>query len=406
VLGVANGDWLARIPAVKHALHLSDGLLGVALLAGPAGLVVVVLLAGRLVDRAGSRIPTLLAGPAVAVLPIGLGLAPNVAVLMAALFALGVAGGLLDVAMNAQAVLVERGYGRPLLTSFHACYSFGALAGALLGGLFAWAAISPAGNFAVVGLPLAACALLAGRWLLPDARARRASRPRGCAVPERAASGGLGGGVRPPDEHGVGGSGGLVSAPQKSTARWSLPIIVLGLLAFCSLLCEGSADGWSAVYLRDNLGTSAALAALGYAAFAVTMALGRLAGDRLAARFGPAALVRGGGLLAAAGLAGALLSGGPAGAVAGLAVFGAGLSCTFPQLISAAGNVDPARPGNGIARVAGAGYVGMLAGPVAIGGLASAFGLSVALGLPVLLALCVAAGAGQLAAGRRRRPAR
>jgi MFS family permease len=373
---VANGDWLARIPAIKHALHLSDGLLGVALLAGPLGLVFVVLLAGRLVDRAGSRLPILATGVAVAVLPVALGLAPNLPLLAAALFALGVASGLLDVAMNAQAVQVERGYGRPLMTSFHACYSFGALAGALLGGLFAWATVGPAANFAAVGLPLAAVALLAGRWLLPD-RPGRPERPERTVQPARSAW----------------------------RSGWSLPILVLGLLAFCALLGEGSADGWSAVYLHDNLGTSAALAAFGYAAFAVTMALGRLTGDRLAARFGPAALVRGGGLLAAAGLAGALLSASPAGAVAGFAVFGAGLSCIFPQLISAAGNADPDRPAGGIARVAGAGYVGLLAGPVAIGALASAFGLAVALSLPALLAFCVAAGAGQLAV-RPRRPGR
>jgi MFS family permease len=123
------------------------------------------------------------------------------------------------------------------------------------------------------------------------------------------------------------------------------------------------------------------------------MALGRLAVDRLALRFGAAALVRGCGLLAAVGLAGALLSPVPAGAVAGFAVFGAGLSCTFPQLLSAAGNADPARPANGIARVAGTGYAGMLSGPVLIGGLASVLGLSLALGLPVVLALLLAAGA-------------
>jgi MFS family permease len=168
----------------------------------------------------------------------------------------------------------------------------------------------------------------------------------------------------------------------------------MAALAICSLLGEGAADGWSAVYLRDNLGASAGLAALAYAGFSVAMAFGRLSGDRLAIRLGPVAVMRLCGLVAAAGLSLALLSGSPAGAIAGFTVFGAGLSCTFPLLLSAAGNVNPAQPSYGISRVAGVGYVGMLGGPVLIGGLASGWGLTTALTVPVFLALGVAVGAG------------
>jgi MFS family permease len=404
LLGIANGVWLARIPAVKHHLRLSDGLLGIALLAAPVGLVLVVLLAGKIVDRVGSRRPVLAAAPCVALLPVALGLAPNMAVLMASLFGFGVASGMLDVAMNDQAVHVERGYQRPLMSSFHACYSFGGLAGSLFGGLFAWIGLSPAVNFLAAGAPLGVLALLAGRWLLRTPAGRRPVPARPVpelAVPELAvpdlAVRGRAAGTR----HGRMLSGrALVASGRRS---WSPAILVLGLLALCSLLGEGAADGWSAVYMHDSLGASAGFAALGYAAFAVTMAFGRLAGDRLAARFGPVALVRGCGLLAAAGLAGALISADRVGALVGFALFGAGLSCTFPQLLSAAGNADPARPAGGIARVAGMGYVGMLGGPVMIGGLASAAGLSLALGLPVILALCIAAGAGQVRRGRTAR---
>lgn len=105
-------------------------------------------------------------------------------------------------------------------------------------------------------------------------------------------------------------------------------------------------------------------------------------------------MLRCSGLLAAAGLAIALLSGSPVGAIIGFTLFGAGLSCTFPLMLSAAGNADPLRPSHGIARVAGFGYIGMLGGPVLIGALAGHFGLAMALAVPVLLALVVAAGAG------------
>jgi MFS family permease len=422
VLGVANGVWLARIPAVKQNLHLSDGVLGLALLAAPAGLVVVVPFTSRIIGRAGSRRPTMIAGTCAALVPIALGLSPNLAALMASLFAFGLAGGMLDVAMNSQAVIVERAVGRPLMTSFHSCYSFGGLAGALVGGAFAWAGIGPGPNFISAGIPLAIVAVLAGRWLLRDdgngaGAVLVAAGPADVALPA-GRRGGVGGsarrGARGSDERGGDGSaerGGRGSGERggdgaaERGGRWPRPRVGLALvfmaaLAICSLLGEGAADGWSAVYLRDNLGASAGLAALAYAGFSVAMAFGRLSGDRLAIRLGPVAVMRLCGLVAAAGLSLALLSGSPAGAIAGFTVFGAGLSCTFPLLLSAAGNVNPAQPSYGISRVAGVGYVGMLGGPVLIGGLASGWGLTTALTVPVFLALGVAVGAGVV----RRRP--
>lgn len=399
VLGLAEGVWLARIPAVKHALQLSDGLLGVALLAAPTGFVLVVLLAGRLVDAFGSARLTRLSGAAVALLPIALGLAGNLATLMLALLAFGVAGGLLDVAMNAQAVEVELQSRRRLMTSFHACYSFGGLAGALLGGLFAWAGIGPAVTFLAAGLPLAVVAVFAGPGLLPGLAAQRLAqevspapghpgKPTHPGEPTHPVQPGQPG-SRPPD-----------APPGRPSVAFRLA--VLGLLALCCNVGEGAAGSWSAVYLQDNLGTSAGFAAIGFAAYSITMALGRLFGDRLAARFGPARLLRGCGLLAGAGLAAGLIIATPAAGVAAFALFGAGLSCTVPQLYWAAGNADPARPGAGLARVAGTGYLGLLSGPVMIGGVASLVGLPLALGIPVIMALCVAASARVLGGGTAR----
>ena len=381
VLGVANGVWLARIPAVKQGLHLSDGALGLALLAAPAGLVVAAPIASRIAHRAGSRRLTLVAGLLVILGLLALGLASSRAALMAALFAFGLSSGLLDVGMNSQAVLVERAAGRPLMTSFHACFSIGGLAGALLGGAFAWAGAGLLVNFTAASIPLACGAALAGRWLLPDQDGNGADPASGPPPADRA-------------------------APAPAARSFLVPpLLLMALLATCALLGEGAADGWSAVYLRDDLGAPAGLAALAYAGFCVAMAAGRLTGDRLAARFGPVTVLRCSGLTAAVGLTCALVAGHAAGAIAGFAIFGAGLSCTFPLLLSAAGRADPARPARGIATVAGLGYVGMLAGPVLIGGLAGAFGLTTALAIPILLALAICAGAG-LARPRREPAAR
>ena len=164
----------------------------------------------------------------------------------------------------------------------------------------------------------------------------------------------------------------------------------LGLLAMCCLITEGAAANWSGVYLRGNLGAPRGYAAAGFAGFSLAMAAGRLAGDRLAARYGPVVLVRGSGLLASAGLAAALCGHSPAGAVLGFAACGGGLSCTLPQFLSAAGHADPEHPGGGIARVAALGYLGLVGGPALIGGCASVTGLPAALFLPVGLGLCVA----------------
>jgi MFS family permease len=432
ILGLADGVWLARLPAVKQHLGLSDALLGVALLAAPVGLVIVAALADRLIDRFGSARPTVAGAAAISLLPIGLGLAGSIAVLMAVLLVYGMLGALMDVAMNAQAVRVERGCRRPMINSFHACFSFGGLLGALLGGLFAWAGIGPAATFAAVGVPLAVLAVLARRRLL---RGPDASDPAVTAAPAAdpdpagqdlagrdpagqdlagqdlagqgaAGQGAAGQGAADRDPAGQGaaagsrGAAGRVRAAARRPAA-ALQIAALGLLALCSLLGEGAAGSWSAVYLRDNLGTSAAFAALGYAAFSVTMAAGRLTGDRLAARFGPGRLVSGCGVVAGIGLAGALISRSPAVGLAGFALFGAGLSGTFPQLLSTAGNIQTSRSGTGIARVAGAGYLGLLAGPVLIGSCAGLVGLRLALGIPVILMGFIAVG-GRVVVGPRR----
>lgn len=168
-------------------------------------------------------------------------------------------------------------------------------------------------------------------------------------------------------------------------------LIALGLLALCTLIAEGAAANWSGLYLQDNLGAQRGIPAAGFAAFSLAMAAGRLAGDRLATRYGPAGTVRRCALLASAGLGSALLSHDSLGAVVGFAVSGAGFSCVIPQLFSAAGRVDSDCPGGGIARVAGVGYLGLVGGPALIGACASLAGLPAALGMAAVLGLCVAA---------------
>ena len=440
VLGVATATWAARLPAIKESLHLSDGRLGLALFAVPAGSVLTLALSGRIADRFGAVRVLRVAGvlnPA-ALVPIGL--ARNLAALMATLAVYGAMAGLLDVSMNACGARLELGYGRPIMSSLHAGYSIAGLAGAGIGGISAWLGISPLPTFIVTAGALIIGGLLVGpRVVLPAVPAdpgstperpgdppgrspRQTVLPRGDDPPRPPREGMPRGDTLPP---GTPPARGHPRTPEAQTpmapdlpdppdarrplrplraprplrhlrpSRNPLQLIwILGLVALCGQVGEGSAGDWSAVYLHVNLGSSAAVAAVALGAFSVTMAAGRVAGDRLAARFGPVRLVQASGLVAGLGLAAGLLIGTPAAAIAGFALLGLGLAGIFPQIVTAAARLDPGHAGRNIGRIAAVAYSGLLSGPVAIGAIASGVGLRNALLVPAALALVVTAAAG------------
>ena len=363
VLGVATATWSARLPAIKESLRLTDGRLGLALFAVPAGSVLTLTLSGRIADRFGAVRVLRIAGvlnPA-ALIPIGL--ARDLPALMATLAVYGAMAGLLDVSMNACGARLELGYDRPIMSSLHAGYSIAGLAGAGIGGFSAWLGISPLPTFTVTAAALIVLGLLIG--------------PRVTIPPVAPAAG------RPDD-----------AAARRSLRQLSAVIWILGLLALCGQVGEGSAGDWSAVYLHVNLGAPPGVAAVALGAFSVTMAAGRMAGDRLASRYGSVRLVRASGLVAGLGLAAGLLIGTPAAAFAGFALLGLGLAGIFPQIVTAAARLDPAQAGRNIGRIAAVAYSGLLSGPVAIGAIASGVGLKDALLVPAALAVLVTAAAG------------
>jgi MFS family permease len=171
---------------------------------------------------------------------------------------------------------------------------------------------------------------------------------------------------------------------------------VLGGLALMLMLCEGVANDWSALHLRDVLDAPAATAALAYGSFATAMTVGRFLADRISGRFGAIAVLRYGSALAAVGLAGAAATHAVPIALAGWSLFGLGLSGCIPQLFSAAGHADQAAAGANVSRVAGLGYLGMLAGPAVIGPLTRFVPLNVALFLPVAFCAVASVAAGAL----------
>ena len=382
--GVILGSWTSRIPAVKQRLGVNDGQLSLALLAFAAGAIVGMQAVGRLVDRYGSRrvmLPAALIDGAILLAP---AFAPNLPLLVLALFGFGSVHGTLNVAMNTNAVEVQRAWGRPIISSFHAVYSIGGFLGAALGGLYARVGLGPAATFATVTGLVVLSVGLSSRWALTQQAPAQPKLPPPATSPQTRDSASP---VSP-----------ALPAPRadslltrvRSFLAPSNAVLFLGALAFCCLVGEGAAADWSAVYLRDNLHTSAGFAASAYAAFSIAMTAGRLVGDRLTARLGPVRLVRACGVLASAGLAAGLLVNAPIAGVAGFACLGAGLSCIVPQVFSTAGTRDPARAGEAIARVASLGFIGFVVGPIVIGGAAELVGLPVALAIPVVLVLAVA----------------
>ncbi|MFE6337574.1 MFS transporter [Streptomyces sp. NPDC057798] len=365
--GTTMGAWVVQIPAIEERVDISHSTLGGLLVLLGLGAFTGMQAAGRLTDRLGARVVVPATGvlcSATLVLP---GLAQDPWTLAGALFVFGFCNGGLDVSMNAHAVHVEKAYGRPVMSAFHATFSVGGVIAALVGAATASAGLSPAASMTAVGALGVVLALLPARTLLPAEPTAAVEEPGPArAVTHRGTSGRI----------------------------W-----LLAALAMMVMLCEGAANDWSALHLKDTLGAPASTAAFAYGTFAATMTIGRLLADRLAARAGSMAVLRDGAATAAVGITLAALTPWTWAAFAGWALFGLGLSGCVPQLFSAAGHADPSAAGANVSRVAGLGYVGMLAGPAVIGWLTHLVALNRTFLLLTLLCAITAVAATALRTG-------
>lgn len=344
--GLILGSWIPHIPLVQEKLSIGEALLGLALLSMALGAVVFMPLSGILSARLGSRqVTTITAFAYCFALPLPI-LAPSLITLMVSLFIFGACTGAMDVAMNAQAIAVEKRFRKPVMSSFHGFFSLGGLVGAGFGGLVLANGLSSMLHASLIcGLMLIGTAITVRHFLPKEADASKESSklvlPRG-------------------------------------------PILALSVLAFMVLMAEGAIADWSAVYIKNVLSTGPGLAAAGYAAFSLMMAIGRLTGDRFVANVGPVTITRITSIIAAFGLGAALLINHPIAAVVGFGFVGLGLSNLIPVIFSAAGRVPNVVSSTGIATVATAGYFGFLAGPPIIGFIAELLSLQIALGLVVV----------------------
>ncbi|MFF8596966.1 MFS transporter [Streptomyces sp. NPDC015220] len=373
--GTLMGAWVVHIPAIEDRVGISHATLGGLLVLLGLGAFIGMQVAGPLTDRLGSRVVVPASGilcGASLILP---GLARDPWTLAGALLVFGFCNGCLDVSMNAHAVHVEKAYGRPVMSGFHATFSVGGVLASLVGAGAASAALNPAAGMATMGAVGVVIALASARALLP-------------AIPAAESPGADSGSLAETEPS---------PAVEQRGARGRVRL--LAVLALMVMLCEGAANDWSALHLKDVLGARAGTAAFAYGTFAAAMTLGRLLADRLVARFGSMAILGHGAATAAVGITLVALGPWMWAAFTGWALFGLGLSGCVPQLFSAAGHADPAAAGANVSRVAGLGYVGMLAGPAVIGWLTRLVALDHAFVLLTLLCATTAAGARVLRTG-------
>lgn len=353
--GLFLATWSARIPTIQARLALSPGQLGLALLGGPIGALILMNIAGRVSRSVGSRgILTTAALCLCGSLPL-LAYAPDLLLLFLGLTFSGAANGAMEVTMSLQGTTLEQIYQRPLLNSCHAYFSIGGLVGALLGSMLAAYNITPELHFLIIALATSLVILSNARFLLPPATP-------GKPCPQQVSKGTV-------------------------AFHLSSALLLLGLLAFCTLFSEGAMFDWSALYLSNVIHAGAGVAASGFALFSFAMTFGRSVGDYLTIRLGAPRLICVANLTSAAGLTLALAITWTPIVLIGLTLIGIGLSVLSPLALSAAGRIAREDRESTLVAINICGYSGAFFGPPTIGFLADRFGLRLALALVVLLCL-------------------
>jgi MFS family permease len=360
--GTVIGALYARIPDIKEQLDISNSALGIALLCLPLGLLFGLGFSGKQSAKRGSAPVTYYSTYALAIALLIVGPVINYYTFCLTFVLFGACLATQDVAMNSHAIVLEHEADKRYMSTFHATFSMGALAGGLLGGFFAQQKTTIMWQCAFIAMLIfLANFFVRNMFLSADL-----------------------------DKHAVEG--------KKKIKRPKIFIIV-GLLGTCAAIGEGSAGDWGAILARDTFNATPFISTLPYICFSAAMVIGRLFGDRLATKYGPMNLIIGGGTIAGVGLGGGLLVGGIGGVVFGWFAAGIGLSIVVPMLFTQAGEIAKTRfegqfaPSEGVAIVSGIAYFGFLVGPPILGFLGDAIGLRWALMVPAILALLMAFGA-------------
>lgn len=352
IAGFGISAWAPLVPYAKGRLGINAGELGLLLLCLGAGAIIMMPFAGMLAARFGCRLMIWIASLLICVsLPL-LAVAASVPAIVAALLSFGAAMGMVDVALNIQAVIVEKASGRAMMSGFHGLWSVGGFTGAgIVSGLL-WAGVSPLAAVLCVATVIVVLLLIFGRYLLP------------------------------------------YGSEEKNGALFVFPkgiILYIGILCFMVFLAEGAMLDWSVVFLTSLRGVEFSYAGLGYSLFSVAMVIGRLTGDRIVSKFGGKKILLFGGTGAALGLAIAIFIPNWITSLFGFGLLGLSASNIVPVLFSALGRQKVMPTNLAISAVTTLGYAGVLAGPAFIGFIAQATSLSFALLVVTAMLLIVAA---------------
>lgn len=354
VNGFLYGNWTARLPAIQSYYDISNSMLGSLLFTMAVGAVISMPFAGWLTTRFGGKTITQVGGILSCIIIPYLVFTTNLMIVGAAFFSLGLCVGATDVAMNGQAVFVERAYGKSIMSSFHAVFSIGVALGAGSGALFAKFDVELLNHLTLVAVSGGIACLAAAFYLIDDT----------------------------PEEHAAKEKKGGFVLPTKA-------ILPLGIVAFCCMSGEGAMADWSAIYLNKVVGKSEYFSAIGYGVFAVAMTIGRIFGDYFTEKLGKYKLLIYNSLLSVLGLVIVLLFATTWMTLLGLFLIGLGLATIVPIVYSSAGNMKGVEPNVGIAMATTIGYAGFFVGPPMIGFLADVYDLRIGLGFVLILFLAM-----------------
>ncbi len=343
-----HANLASRFPRIQEMFTIDKGTLGFVLLSTSVGALIAMPFTGWLIIRNGSkRIGIISVFVYCLVVPL-VPLMPGLTGLVSIFFIMGITAGMLDVSMNSQAVMVEQQHGKPIMTSFHALFSLGMVAGAGCGALFITLETTLLTHLSII----VALSVLGALWtryhLIHDKPAEKKSDEPAFRLPNAA-------------------------------------MVGIGVIAFCCMLGEGAMADWSTIYMENIAHASKALAPIGLSAFALAMTIGRFFGDSARAKLGDRKLLIVCGLISTMGIILTILFIHPYAVIVGLFITGVGLSSVVPIAYSIAGNTKDLPPGVGLAMVTTVGYSGFLFGPPLIGLIADWQSLRIALGLVAFL---------------------
>ncbi len=349
ISGFGYSSWTSRIPGIKESLKLNDAHFGTLLFMMPVGLILTMPFTGKLLDHFKSRTIMLIGAMVYNGVLACIGFCGYTWMLGIALFFFGSSRNMMNLSMNAQAIGVQALYNRSIMSSFHAVWSMAGFAGAAFGYLMVTLNIIPAWHLLGVSLLLTALTL----YYYKDALDQR------------------------PD-HSVKRS--IFTLPPRS-------MLIFSLICFTSMACENTMYDWSGIYIRQVLHGSKAIATIAFVIYMVAMTSGRLAGDRLADKFGIQRVLAASGILIFSGFAITVLSPYIALTLIGYLLTGFGVSCVVPFVFSLAGKIPMSNPGAALASISSLGYLGFLLVPPMIGYVAQASSLRISFAIIAVMGL-------------------